>query len=413
MLKNNHYFYEDEYMYFTFNQRHSSIYNLTIVNDKGTQIFIDRGSKIETTQPQYQSGQYMLGVSHPQRSFPLKLFGSDLTEAQIAEILNWIYVGATGALSFDYSSDWEYNVVVSALKNPVQTVAGYNLFNIELDITFVTLNTSLAKNKNDGVATITTDSNEVVYSNFNNKYHMPVYTAIPSIQNNYTCLTLKTHCLGDDKIEIGFIASDNISNTEFKYVELQTNDINAYYTKASLIGRPGIDTKPIVLEYSAYNNMFLVNNYIGEEYIKSSGILQDKTSETQSENQYSHFIYNKQPLSFMSPGEPVLLTEDTNIGSLLTTPYNWFICIKTKAGSIDLPYYITQKVNENIAQRSVIYYDTDFSGVDFQNLVSTISSIVNSVEPDKQVYFGFYQNNIINTNFNTISPIVTQYKYKA
>ena len=410
MLKSNKYFYEDEYMYFTFKQRHSSIYNLIITNSKGITMFTDRGSKVETTQPQYQSGQYLLGVSHPQRPFPLKLFGCDLTEEQIDEILNWLRIGSTGFLSFDYSADWEHNVVVSSLRNPVKTIAGYNTFNIEIEITFNTLNSSIAKNKNDGYGTIVTTAANSVLSNYNNEYQVPVFTLSSTLKPSYSELLLRIHCLGDDKVEIGFKAWDNISSGEKKYVEMSTNDVNAYYTKALLKGSASANGQPIELEYRPYSNMFFINNYVAEEYIKSFGILQEKSSANEHINDYSNVIYNKTAMSFVSPGAPVLLNKNTNIGALLTTPFHWFLCKKTITEDSSIPYYITA-LTAATQSPSEIIYDTAMQGVDFNSQVTTIQALINSLQSNEKLYFGFYQDVVLNTTFATISPIVTQYKY--
>ena len=174
MLRNNIYAYEDDYMYFTFNGIHSSTYNLIQQNDlEDLKIYADRDTKVDFLQPKYQTGQYLLGVSNPQRKFPLKLVAENVTRVEIKKIIKWLEAGTVGTLSFDYSPDWQYDVVVSEMKDPnIYVLDDENHFIASFEVTFTTIEQSIAYNKFNSEFTI--DANSIgsgqQYAGFNNSY---------------------------------------------------------------------------------------------------------------------------------------------------------------------------------------------------------------------------------------------------
>lgn len=417
MLKSNEYFYEDEYMYFTFNGIHSSQYNLIIQNDKERTLFVDRGTKIDFAQPKYQSGQHLLGVSHPQRQFSLKLLGSGLNSFQIERILKWLQPGATGNLAFDHSKGWEYDVVVQTVKNPTCITVDYNLYDIVIDITFVTVENSLARNAVDGIATIVLSSPSQGCSN-QGTYNLPIFS--------YNCgpdasgvnkIELLIHHLGNEKVEISLKGEINgLGPRSQKSMKLYLHDIYDSYTGAFLYTKESYFTpQTLILQYNAHNNLYMINNCIGEEYINStSGILKAKSTETESDDSYSYFIYNKSSMALISPGSPVLLNQCSvqEIQKLMETYHSWFICETANVES-NLKYYIPSSFATKEDGSLLLMYDKDYINAGFktlnQQLEQVIMDLADAKEKNHNLYFGFYHSVTIETDFNKITPIITQY----
>lgn len=142
MLKNNM-FYEDKYMYFTFNEKYSKEYNLYIQNStQSVPFFVKKNTTIDFISPQSFEGQYALRVSNPQSTCPLDLVGYGLTRQEIIEVMTWLKAGVSGLLIFDYaktdSYNWAYDVIISDITEPVLNAIDEKHFIVSWKITFVT-----------------------------------------------------------------------------------------------------------------------------------------------------------------------------------------------------------------------------------------------------------------------------------
>ena len=105
MLKNNKYYYQDDYMYFTFKQIHSSKYNLFIVNeDEELRISHEVEQNTEYLKPNYQNSAFLLGSNKSQKIFNLKVAAEGLTLLSYKELLHWLNSGDIGFLYFDYNT---------------------------------------------------------------------------------------------------------------------------------------------------------------------------------------------------------------------------------------------------------------------------------------------------------------------
>ena len=86
MLENK-YWYEDEFMYFTFAGVTSSKYNLFIENDKNMSIVNTIGASSTFSNAYKQEGTYYLGTSRTQKTFKRKCASRGLTLDQYRDMM--------------------------------------------------------------------------------------------------------------------------------------------------------------------------------------------------------------------------------------------------------------------------------------------------------------------------------------
>lgn len=174
MLKNR-YWYEDDYMYFTFDDTHSSKYNLFIVNDNNIQLETDYGASPQFEAPQYQEVSYYVGLTKEQKSFNWSVAAYGLTQDEYKEMFKWLKIGKTGFLMKDSNIDWGWDTVISNVVDTIITPIDCQHFIVEFNIEILTIGTELARNSY--VSSMQLNNNNLIrtytYSIITNKYGIP------------------------------------------------------------------------------------------------------------------------------------------------------------------------------------------------------------------------------------------------
>ena len=146
MLRNNKYYYEDRYMYFTFNGIHSSKYNLFIQNKNDLKIENTIGAKSSFVSAAFQEGNYYTGTERTQKTIKRKCAAEGLTLSQYKEMMKWLSAGDTGFLSFDSDPYWGWTVVLDTVGDATFLDRSGGLV-VEFELTFKTIGTYLARNR--------------------------------------------------------------------------------------------------------------------------------------------------------------------------------------------------------------------------------------------------------------------------
>ena len=145
MLNDNQYYYEDEFMYFNFNNVHSSEYNLFMVNTgDNIKIVNNTNSSTEYSSPAYQGTTYYLGTTKKQKEFKYNCAAKGLTFAKCRELFQWLSVGTLGYLILYDNPNWGYDVVLEEVGDAIKTKTGQDQYIVEFEITFKTVGTYLA-----------------------------------------------------------------------------------------------------------------------------------------------------------------------------------------------------------------------------------------------------------------------------
>lgn len=183
MLINNSYYYEDKYMFFTFDGVHSSKYNLFIVNKNDLKIENGIGESSEYVSAMFQEGAYYTGTKKVQKTFKRKCAAEGLTLSQYKEMMRWLAQGKRGFLSFDSNPWWGWTVVLDTVSDATIMERGDKLV-VEFDVTWKTIGTFLARNMyeayyNSDNEFAATDSNSICNNIYNdtmqsNEYGIPV-----------------------------------------------------------------------------------------------------------------------------------------------------------------------------------------------------------------------------------------------
>lgn len=404
MLKSNEYFYNDEYMYFTFNTTHSSKYNLIIQNDiDDLKIYADRGSKVDFLQPANQTGQYMLGVSHPQRQFPLKLVAQNLNRRDIREVTKWLETGTVGTLSFDYAPDWEYDVVVSSLTDPNIYPLDDELFVMTVEVTFVTMEEAIAHNMNDGILDIKPSDFEeksIIFAPIvSNNLPIPPFSVEKTNTDNV--YSLKIFFLGNQKATLNIVAYDTRGSkttdaTTYAELVVSIPDIlERQGCKAHIVYPKDTIPNTYILEYNNLSNSFLINGKLAETKILNNELV-GKTSE--ADKSYTHFIYNPTGIAVQSPGEPMLINDydEDELEQLASTGRKYFVCsVKEKELSNSI-YYIPSTIQAK-------------DKYDFKFVYNDNDKIILNPEYENH-YFGYYQTIQIKAeNYTKLTFTIRQY----
>lgn len=142
-LEQNYYWYNDEYMYFSFNGHHSSKYHLFIQNSKELTIENTVGSASEYSNAMMQEGTYYLGTSRKQKTFKRKCAAKLGSMQDYRRMMKWLTVGTTGELVFDNDRYWGWTVVLDTVGDAT-FVQRNNVLIVEFEITFKTIGTYLA-----------------------------------------------------------------------------------------------------------------------------------------------------------------------------------------------------------------------------------------------------------------------------
>ena len=333
MLINNHYYYNDEYMYFMFNGIHSSKYNLFIQNDiEDLKMNINNNSSVEFASPKNQSGQYVLGVTHPQRTFSLKLAAEGLTREQIRTMVKWLKVGSLGALTFDFAPDWCFDVVIKSNKEPNLYEESANTFIVSFEVEFVTTVSPYARNVQNGIFVSNGSGNEA----YNNSLLIPsIIKAEDGTEEDFNFSIYRILHLGDASsfvnVKVSYPSTVTIEgetqNVEglstFNIIINQMNNLNNIIDLVHFSNQ-GVSIKGIitevgndyVFEYRGKNNLFFVNNYLPEQ-AKSMNIINSNGFQV---------IYSTNSLELHSPGAPVKIQSKEHLQELANTGYNYLLC---------------------------------------------------------------------------------------
>ena len=226
-LEQGYYWYNDEYMYFSFNGHHSSKYHLFIQNSKELTIENSVSAASEYSNAMLQEGTYYLGTSRKQKTFKRKCAAEGLTLDDYRRMMNWLTVGTTGELVFDSDRYWGWTVVLDTVGDATFHGNNNNLI-IEFDLTFKTIGTYLAHSIYPAAwIQPRFRFDELQYDNSGsyidiigtNKYH------IPTILANYSYTDI-TSPLYNKKAEVDFLILD-IGNKKQDFIfAFAADDLN-------------------------------------------------------------------------------------------------------------------------------------------------------------------------------------------
>jgi hypothetical protein len=382
MLRNNTIPYEDEYVYFTFNNIHSSEYNLYIQNNfEDLKILLNTGASIEYASPKYKNGNYVLGVTHSQREIPLKLVAENLTRAEVLKMTKWLKAGTIGELIFDFASDWTYDTIIEKISDPNLYEQDDDTFVVSFDVTWKTIESTMQHTtvvsgfygrpiENITVSALINTTNE----------------ALEVDEDNIVCTSNGFPLLQIIKKEDGsFIArifhlGDGYTDfqVQHNYNAFENNGQKQLLTKLDLSLTNEHEYSPIVtslqaeltnsngeadhvVQYSTITNTFFTDNWLPEQ-----------------QNMRSHFkpdtlkvAYGTTPLQLFSPGAPTVVTNNEHLAELAGTLENWCV-IRLKptlnevgyapSGISDYPY-ITKTPDIEYAK------DIDYANKDYSNML--------------------------------------------
>lgn len=242
MLINNGYYYEDKYMFFTFDGVHSSKYNLFIVNKNDLKIENSIGESSEYVSAMFQEGAYYTGTKKVQKTFKRKCAAEGLTLSQYKEMMRWLAQGKRGFLSFDSNPWWGWTVVLDTVSD-ASIIERNDKLVVEFDVTWKTVGTFLARNMyetyyNNDNEFAATDNNSICNNIYNdtmqsNEYGIPVICRESDFsyaeQINLSELSIGTNLKGarlyfsensaglDIIFENGYYIEDKTYNTEISF----------------------------------------------------------------------------------------------------------------------------------------------------------------------------------------------------
>ena len=195
MLRNNKYYYEDKYMYFTFNNIHSSKYNLFMKNSGSDLKFINNAnSSSQFINPQYQNRAYYSGTNSPQKTFPLDVAAEGLTLHQYKEMMLWLKAGELGFLVFDSNPYWGWDVVLDKADDATYYEKSDGTLIVEFKVTFKTVGTTLARSVWPSYFRVNSENASNKYtlidSSCGNEYGVPEIVPFSNVKFTLTKKTL-------------------------------------------------------------------------------------------------------------------------------------------------------------------------------------------------------------------------------
>ena len=291
MLRNNKYYYEDCYMYFTFDGVHSSTYNLFIENEGDLTIENSLGESSEFVSAMFQEGSYYMGTTKSQKTFTRKCAAEGLSLSQYKQMMKWLSVGKVGYLVFDNNPFWGWAVVLDSVGNAAVNDTSNGLI-VQFEIVFKTVGSYCATNAYSAYLNLidNTEASDGSTSSCNglyntsmlcNEYGIPaIYVEnrdnnkrcvyIQSINNNhqYMNFSYDTNALTMDGSQ--FVLEHNV----LKYVDLSiswkrlVNDVSNKHT----INYYG-DSNTVLMD----NNLVeFMDDYFNYSY-QSNGVLEFKS----------------------------------------------------------------------------------------------------------------------------------------
>ena len=139
-----------EYLYFNFDGKSSSEFNLLIQN-KGEDLSFPSQASFENqiASPLYQGTSYLLGVNKKDRVFNFSCWVDSITTLKMRELLNWLSIDKVGNLILDYNPNFSYRVKISSMGD-IKHLAVNNdgTSNYEFQLSFITVGDFAAKSNN-------------------------------------------------------------------------------------------------------------------------------------------------------------------------------------------------------------------------------------------------------------------------
>jgi hypothetical protein len=370
-------------MYFTFNTIHSSKYNLIIQNDiEDLKLIIDSGGKNSFASPQYQNGQYMLGLTKPQRKFPLKLVAQGLTRGEAISATEWLEQGTYGLLIFDFNTDWAYEVIVDKITDPnIYMDTDGEHCTISFSVDFVTVNSTYARSSrpafaeiNNGEQSPSVDGHTIkdtALIGFNNNLLIPAIILKNSEKDdsaNKIQKTYRIHHLGnlhtDFSIDCVYSPAKQESNIDINLKISEGND--SYSEYVSLQARIGQALKDQyhVVQYNSKSSLFFTDNKVPEQNYLSGHF--DKTGE------YPFSChYKSKPFEISRNYVPILIETLDEFDKIKDTIPNWFLIKPAQKTGNAATYYVANSgaypPSLNLDQAK-IYYSDDVDVLDDKNI---------------------------------------------
>lgn len=109
----------DRFLYFTFNGRHSSEFDLFYINNGGDIVLpFTPVVKYNTVNPLYQNRTYIVGKNTNAKQLKLNVAADRKEMDQIDDIMEWLNPSVKGELSFDHRPDYTHQVYISNITDP-------------------------------------------------------------------------------------------------------------------------------------------------------------------------------------------------------------------------------------------------------------------------------------------------------
>ena len=250
MLKDNRYYYEDQYMYFSFDGVHSSEYNLFMINSAQMTMENNAGESAEFVSAMFQEGVYYTGTKKTQKTFKRKCAAEGLSLSQYKRMMKWLTTGEQGMLSFDSNPYWGWNVVLTNVSDTSYALNNTDMV-VELELTFKTIGNYLARNTVPATYTITPPSsssdNDIQSSSCNQLYNSSMLSniyGIPAIyvvdathNDNYYTYKISVQSLCNQYQGVNLFNTTHCpeyENTAYKcYLKLQFLDNEIFEIKSS------------------------------------------------------------------------------------------------------------------------------------------------------------------------------------
>ena len=398
-IKKTPYWYNDEYMYFSFGGQHSSKYHLFMQNNKQLTIENSVGASSEYSNAMLQEGTYYLGTSRKQKTFKRKCAADGLTLEDYRRMMDWLTVGSTGELVFDSDRYWGWTVVLDNVGDAAFWGNNNNL-TVEFELTFKTIGTYLAH----CVYPATWSNNDdEAYANVagTNQYFIPPIIVKDEGTGSNHQYRLRIQDICNKKQDIIFTACTNIDQVA-KYfsgdIKFEVSYNGSVYNTA-ILKIPSNINGVTKFEFDSKKFVININNSIAEDYEYCSntkqlnGIL----------NLSSSFPVELYTTSIKKVGETIQIELDEQSAACFQSGNYDYICVCDKTGPYT-EFGITP------------YNDTDIDKNNYKaDWLSYIGFVDNQYE--KSDHIGKYNrtNNVVcltfaDTDSLPTEDIINQYK---
>lgn len=366
-VQNSYYWYNDEYMYFTFNGVHSSKYHLFIQNTKELTIENTVGAASEYSNAMLQEGTYYLGTSRKQKTFKRKCAAQLSTMDEYKNMMKWLSTGATGELVFDSDQYWGWTVVLDTVGDAT-FVKRAGLIVVEFEITFKTIGTYLAHNIYPGTwiqpqpiynaSLIKIDEKWDIDSAYldvigSNNLHIPPVVAFAKYDSSQKEYIVDFYLQSINNIKQDFVLNFDLTGftnhtiKTFQLMQIDKNQNTTVYLTSSFNSTLNSIS---YLKYSSKNSILYINNDLAELHpdcltvSQPNGII--KINNESPEELYTTAI------SRVTNSSPIFITLDELSNEDFS--YNNYDYVCVIKNSNDAPLYGTDE-----------YADYDFTGDSF------------------------------------------------